>query len=228
MKLEDYKNSARFPSTNNRNEEIHSAEELSSGQRPEDLEIGAPLEQMEVNIQEIADDPVRLYLHEIGKVHLLAAKDERSLASSAVVPPASASKINAASLFASKPRRNLSRKRRTQLVYFGSIWLSGMFLLIRASRCSQIAVSSLFLSDGRLSVCCQTMKISRCSLFSKYSGKRCSLLLLSSGCCSSKVRQYSSNGLETSERTVWVTTSCLGRRVLLSCFILLRASSNFR
>ncbi|MBI2851315.1 MAG: RNA polymerase sigma factor RpoD [Chloroflexi bacterium] len=30
--------------------------------------------------QEVADDPVRLYLHEIGKVHLLTAKDERILA----------------------------------------------------------------------------------------------------------------------------------------------------
>jgi RNA polymerase primary sigma factor len=33
-----------------------------------------------VDEQEVADDPVRLYLHEIGKVNLLTAKDERALA----------------------------------------------------------------------------------------------------------------------------------------------------
>src|SRR4030042_1262973 len=45
---------------------------------PEDIEIDSAIEHMEE--QEVADDPVRLYLHEIGKVQLLTAKDERILA----------------------------------------------------------------------------------------------------------------------------------------------------
>ncbi|MBI2328772.1 MAG: RNA polymerase sigma factor RpoD [Chloroflexi bacterium] len=50
---------------------------------PEDLELETPLEPLEpleVETQEVADDPVRLYLHEIGKVHLLTAENEKDLA----------------------------------------------------------------------------------------------------------------------------------------------------
>ena len=85
MELEDYKNSGRFPSTNDHDEELHPGEGLSNGQPPGGLGLEAPLEPLEVDtrevdMREVADDPVRLYLHEIGKVHLLTAKDERSLA----------------------------------------------------------------------------------------------------------------------------------------------------
>jgi len=43
-----------------------------------DFDLELPLEPLEE--QETADDPVRMYLHEIGRVHLLTAKDEKVLA----------------------------------------------------------------------------------------------------------------------------------------------------
>jgi len=52
--------------------------ELEKPEPVENLKQKAVLEQLEE--QEIADDPVRLYLREIGKVHLLTAKDEKVLA----------------------------------------------------------------------------------------------------------------------------------------------------
>jgi RNA polymerase primary sigma factor len=45
---------------------------------PKTSELEIPVEQLEE--QAIVDDPVRMYLHEIGRVHLLSAEDEKVLA----------------------------------------------------------------------------------------------------------------------------------------------------
>jgi RNA polymerase primary sigma factor len=80
MVLEDYKEPEQFVSEPESEEEIPPSEQLEEELKAEDLELETPLELLEAEENEAADDPVRVYLHEIGKVHLLTAQDERNLA----------------------------------------------------------------------------------------------------------------------------------------------------
>ncbi len=79
MVLENYERVEQFLPVEESEEELPTSEELENELKTEELEAKS-LEPLEVEEQEVADDPVRLYLHEIGKRQLLTAKDERVLA----------------------------------------------------------------------------------------------------------------------------------------------------
>jgi RNA polymerase primary sigma factor len=79
MTLENYDDSDEFsPEEVVDDESI--AEETIEDKLDESKDLDLDLAVETVDEQEVADDPVRLYLHEIGKVNLLTAKDERALA----------------------------------------------------------------------------------------------------------------------------------------------------
>jgi len=61
-------------------EEIYSFEDFTEESEAKDLEPKEPIELSRNEEPDIANDPVKQYLHEIGKVDLLTASDERDLA----------------------------------------------------------------------------------------------------------------------------------------------------
>jgi RNA polymerase primary sigma factor len=79
MVLDNYERTDQFLPAEENEEELPTSEELENELKTEELEAKA-FEPVEAEEQEVADDPVRLYLHEIGKRQLLTAKDERVLA----------------------------------------------------------------------------------------------------------------------------------------------------
>ncbi len=64
-----------------RDEEAAEAEEGEEEPKPEIEPEAEPATALELDEQEVIDDPVRMYLREIGKVPLLRAEDEKLLAS---------------------------------------------------------------------------------------------------------------------------------------------------
>jgi len=81
MSLENNEDLTKFLPRNQGNEEQTPGESPDNKLKvPANLELKVPIEPLEEQEQEVIDDPVRMYLHEIGKVQLLTAVDEKNLA----------------------------------------------------------------------------------------------------------------------------------------------------
>jgi RNA polymerase primary sigma factor len=79
-KLKNYNEPELFTFENDDNKGISTIEELVDEDKSKDFQLEAPIEFSESEEQDVSNDPVKQYLHEIGKVSLLNASDEKELA----------------------------------------------------------------------------------------------------------------------------------------------------
>jgi RNA polymerase primary sigma factor len=82
MSVEEFPASPDFEPDAKEEEEAPVEEEaaINGPIAEEDIELEPSIEAIETEEQEVGDDPVRLYLHEIGRVQLLTADNEKTIA----------------------------------------------------------------------------------------------------------------------------------------------------
>jgi RNA polymerase primary sigma factor len=80
MKVKNHNEPELFTFENDDNKGISFIEELVDEDNAKDFQLEEPIELSGNEEQDIANDPVKQYLHEIGRVNLLTARDERDLA----------------------------------------------------------------------------------------------------------------------------------------------------